>query len=352
MPNYPKITFGIIVLNGEPFTRYCLRSIYPFAHEIIVVEGGHEDARSVCTADGHSIDNTLESLFKFKQDEDVENKLTIITRNGFWPKKDEWGRDRTPQSRAYAERATGDYLWQIDIDEFYRTEDMIQIIKMLQKDTKITAVTFPTFTFWGDIKYIADSWALRRGAKYYHRLFKWSPKYKYITHEPPTVIDEKGIDLRQKKWITGKKMERRNIYMFHYSLLFPWQVEQKVKVYRDEKPDSCSEIIQWAEHNYFKINNPFRVHNIYRLPGWLKRYHGKHPDQIQAMMRDIKQGRIKATLRPNEDVETLLNSKSYNIKKYFLKSIEPIDCLYHKSVFNISRIKNIPRRIKKLYNKL
>ncbi len=39
----PKVTFGIIVLNGEPFTRYCLRSLYPFAHEIIVVEGGHED---------------------------------------------------------------------------------------------------------------------------------------------------------------------------------------------------------------------------------------------------------------------------------------------------------------------
>ena len=53
---FPKITFGIIVLNGEPFTRYCLRSIYPFAYEIIVVEGGHVDARSVCTPDGHSVD--------------------------------------------------------------------------------------------------------------------------------------------------------------------------------------------------------------------------------------------------------------------------------------------------------
>ena len=35
-----KITFGIIVLNGEPFTKYCLRQLYPFAYEIIVVEGG------------------------------------------------------------------------------------------------------------------------------------------------------------------------------------------------------------------------------------------------------------------------------------------------------------------------
>ena len=32
------------------------------------------------------------------------------------------GNDRTHQSRAYAERATGDYLWQVDVDEFYRPE--------------------------------------------------------------------------------------------------------------------------------------------------------------------------------------------------------------------------------------
>ena len=37
---FPRISFGIIVLNGEPFTRYNLRALYPFAHQIIVAEGG------------------------------------------------------------------------------------------------------------------------------------------------------------------------------------------------------------------------------------------------------------------------------------------------------------------------
>ena len=41
MTNPIKITFGIIVLNGEPFTRYCIRALYPHAHEIIVAEGAH-----------------------------------------------------------------------------------------------------------------------------------------------------------------------------------------------------------------------------------------------------------------------------------------------------------------------
>ena len=96
--NFPKITFGIIVLNGEPFTRYCLRSIYPYAYEIIVVEGGHEDAKVVSTPDGHSIDGTLETLRRFKSEEDPENKVQIVTRDGLWTKSDELGRHRTPQS--------------------------------------------------------------------------------------------------------------------------------------------------------------------------------------------------------------------------------------------------------------
>jgi hypothetical protein len=57
-----RITFGIIVLNGEPFTKYCRRALYPFAHEIIVVEG----AVPAATPDGHSLDGTLEALDRFK----------------------------------------------------------------------------------------------------------------------------------------------------------------------------------------------------------------------------------------------------------------------------------------------
>jgi hypothetical protein len=45
MSKSPRITFGMIVLNGEPFMRYNLQAIYPFAHQIIVVEGAVEGRR-------------------------------------------------------------------------------------------------------------------------------------------------------------------------------------------------------------------------------------------------------------------------------------------------------------------
>ena len=73
----PRISFGIIVFNGEPFTRYCLRALYPHAFEIIVVEGGHEGTVEVATPDGHSTDGTLEAIRSF-----VARK-TPSTRSGW-----------------------------------------------------------------------------------------------------------------------------------------------------------------------------------------------------------------------------------------------------------------------------
>lgn len=306
-----KITFGIIVLNGEPFTRYCLRSIYPFAHEIIVVEGGHEDTKSICTPDGHSIDGTLEALYRFKKEEDIENKLTIITRDGFWPKKDELGRDRTPQSRAYAERATGDYLWQIDIDEFYLESDMIKIIEMLKEDSSIKSISFKQKSFWGNINYISDGCYLRRNIGGWHRIFKWAKNYKYLTHEPPTIIDENGINLRNQGWITGEMMAKHDIYMYHYSLLFPSQVDQKSKLYQEEKPDSCEKMIEWAANNYYTISDPYRIHNVYDYPSWFIRYDGLHPHEIINMMEDIKNDKVNEIIRQNDDVEEILNKWWY-----------------------------------------
>ena len=162
MSGFPRITFGIIVLNGKPFTHYCLRALYPFAHEIIVVEGATINAAAIATPHGHSTDDTLEFLHNFKAEEDPEDKVQIIVQNGFWSEKDE-------QSQAYAEKATGDYLWQVDIDEFYKPEDIKKIIALLCKDRTITGASFPTINFWGGFDYCTDGWWNRENNRYFFR---------------------------------------------------------------------------------------------------------------------------------------------------------------------------------------
>ncbi len=341
----PKVTFGIIVLNGEPFTRYCLRALYPFAHEIIVVEGGHEDTRAVATVDGHSIDGTLQALRRFCVEEDPEQKVTIVTKDGFWPKKDELGRCRTPQSRAYAERATGDYLWQVDIDEFYLADDMRRVLEMLACDPEISAVSFRQRAFWGSPDIEVEGWPLRRGADAYHRLFRWRPEFRYLTHEPPTVVDGLGRDLRTLKWIRPSDLACRGIYLYHYSLLFPWQVEQKTRLYKDEKPDACAGIVDWAETSYFRLGHPYRVHNLYNSPSWLKRYRGEHPAEVGAMMEDIRSGRTEAVLRDNQDAYRLLDSWWYHAGAVTLSYLDYVGRGPVWTRSGLSRLRRAVRRI-------
>jgi len=121
-----------------------------------------------------------------------------------------------------------------------------------------------------------------------------------------------------------------------------------VKVYKDEKPELCSGIIEWAKNNYFKIGNPSRVHNLYNIPSWLERFRGKHPEQIISMMKDIKEGKVNTELRRTDDIELLLNSNKYKLDKFFLKIGNPID----QVLTQLYRVKNIPNRIRKIRRKL
>ena len=311
----PRVTFGIIVLNGEPFTRYCLRGLYPFAHEIIVVEGACESAARLATPDGHSTDGTLETLERFKAEEDSLGKVQIVRRRGFWSEKNE-------QSQAYADRATGDYLWQVDIDEFYQPKDLLVVLGMLRDDPGITAVSFEQITFWGGFDYITDGWYLRRGANLYHRLFKWGPGYRYTTHRPPTVNDPSGRDLRGVKWIPGRELSRRGILLHHYSLVFPGQVMEKCEYYNRAPWANRKGARAWAEDNFLRLGDPFRVHNVYDYPSWLRRFRGTHPTQIQVMRHDIEEGRIQVAMRASDDVERLLRSPRYWLGRAALRWLD------------------------------
>ena len=304
---WPKVTFGIIVLNGEPFTRYCLRSLYPFAHEIIVVEGANKNSACIATPDGHSIDGTLDTLLDFKSREDPDDKIRIVTKEGLWTEKDE-------QSQAYAKIATGNYLWQVDIDEFYHHRDMAAILNMLKKDPEISAVSFKQIAFWGGFDYLVDSWYLLKGAENFHRLFKWGEGSQYVTHRPPTVYDKFDRNLRAMKWIRGEELTRKGILLYHYSLVFPKQVREK-SIYRQNAINAphAKSACDWAENYFFKINNPYKVYNVHNHPSWLRRFEGEHPSCIQQLREDIHGGVVKVEQRANSDIERLLESNSYKL---------------------------------------
>jgi hypothetical protein len=326
MSERPRVTFGMIVLNGLPFLPYNLRALYPYAHQIVVVEGAAPGAAAVATAEGHSLDGTLDELRRFAADEDPDGKLVVVTAedeghaDGFWPgEKDE-------QSRAYAARATGDYLWQVDVDEFYLPGDLEAVLELLASRPTVTAVTFPTITLWGAPWCEVDGWFLRRGNGDYHRLFKWGPGYSYARHRPPTVLDDQGRDTRAGLWLDAAEMKRRGIVMQHFSLLLPRQVHDKVDYYANWGVDARRLLgRRWIEDSYLTLRRPYHVHNVYQYPSWLQRYEGPHPPEVERMVAALAGDGRREELRAMADVERLLDSQSYAVGRELLKWAEPLD---------------------------
>ncbi|MCX6343487.1 MAG: glycosyltransferase family A protein [Armatimonadetes bacterium] len=341
--NECRITFGMIVLNGEPFTRYNLRALYSFAHQIIVVEGACSAAKNIATKDGHSRDTTRETLRRFKAEEDPDNKLVIVTaedeghQDGFWPG------EKHEMSQAYAKRATGNYLWQVDSDEFYRPEDMRAIIDMLSSNPEIKEVSFRVVTFFGGLKYIVDSYYLQRGAQDFHRLFAWGENFRYATHRPPTVVDAQGRNLREINAISAEQMAKKGMFMYHYEQLFPKQVTDKCSYYaKVEWSESFRKLENWAQNSYLALNRPYRVHMVCEHVSWLERFKCNHNPVVEQMVEDVRKGEFPGIeLRPTDDIERLLSSPLYALTTTVLRLMIPANRALPKVR---ARIANVVKR--------
>ena len=322
-PREPRISFGIIVLNGEPYTRYCLRALYPFAHQIIVVEGGAPAARGIATPNGHSTDGTLETLRAFKAQEDPDDKVILVTaedeghQDGFW-----WG-EKDEQSRAYARRATGNYLWQVDIDEFYRPEDLDTIIGLLRSDPSVTGLAFQGIHFWGGFDYWVESGIMwHPGRNEYRRIFKFGPGYRYTTHRPPTVRDPDGADVMSINALGKEDTAARGLFMYHYYAVFPSQVRRKARYYRQLGWEHMHNIETWVRDTWMRLKRPLHLFHAYNHYSWLQRFTGQHPPAIRALREDICQGVVNIEQRPVHDIERLLDSPWYRLSRTYAQKVE------------------------------
>ena len=330
-------------LNGEAFTRYNLRALYPFAHQIIVAEGAGPPAAHMATPDGHSVDGTLATLRQFKEAEDPDDKVTLVTAedegypNGFWP-----GR-RTNRAGPTPNRATGDWLWQIDIDEFYRPEDMLQVCEYLVHYPATTCLTFNSYHFWGGFDYIlAGGMLLNRNFQgepwgAFRRLFKWGPGYRYTTHRPPTVVDEVGRDL---SLVNKRNLTRQPyfspIFMYHYSNVFPTQVIPKGDYYAKL---SQTEAPYRKKYEDFMTpldeSRAIRIYSHFGTYNWVKKFEGRHPDAIMALRQDLANGALDIDMRPTEDIDRVLRSPKYQLIINYLYCLEWLRSHYYHFIYPI-----------------
>ena len=281
-----KIAVGIIVLNGDYVLNECLEQIYPHVEQIIIAEGAVKfwQDRGVTT----STDKTNMIIDNFN---DPDSKLKVI--HGKYSEK-------TEQSNAYMKevRSDIDYIWQIDSDEIYTTEDILKIKNILETEQP-TSVGVRSCSFYGGFDHYLTGFELNTDN--FLRIFKYEPNVLWRDHRPPT-LDYKNH--YERKHINSDTLyERWGVQMYHYSYVFPRQVQEKSNYYKTFTPNGSGLIDNYFEEVYLKWvyadeNEKGNIENKYMgVHEWTPSRRGdcytasfswKHPDSIIRNMNKLQ----------------------------------------------------------------
>jgi len=267
-----KITAGMIVFNAEKFApvgmlQAQLEQLYFLADQIVIVEGATKSDNKThyfdgdatwCTEDGKSNDSTVSIIKNFP---DPQNKIILVEAKGFWNGK-------TQMCNEWSKVANGDYIWQIDVDEFYHKKDILKIKNILQK-YEPNAVHFFANHFWGDyFNCIDESCPYTWGNNLpWRRIFRHKPGSKWQSHEPPVYLLPDGTDCNTLQLIPREETLKVGLKMFHYSYVTPEQISFKARFYKQS----------WTEQTYkdWLVDKATPVNGSSTKP-----FTGQHPEWL------------------------------------------------------------------------
>lgn len=282
-----KIAFGMIVFEGDYVLQECLEQIYPFATQILISEGPvkywQRQGRTT------SLDGTNKILDNFS---DPENKIKIV--HGQFKEKDD-------QCKEYMQHIQDDidYIWNLDSDEVFKTDDLKKIIKFLE-DEKPTSVGIQSCSFYGGFNDYLTGFELNTDN--FLRIFRYVKGATWLTHRPPTIQYPSNLNIVRKHISSDELMRKTGIQMYHYSYVFPDQVHKKINYYKDSVSkqncidDYFNEIyLPWVngtnekrkeiETKYIGVHE-FKPH--VRGECYTKKFTGSHPESIQKNMEKLQ----------------------------------------------------------------
>jgi len=270
-----KIAFGMIIFNTDFVLKECLSSVYDFADQILIAEG----PVTFWQNQGYttSVDSTNEILHSFP---DPNNKIKIVHRQ--YSEKDE-------QCNSYMSLLNNDidYIWNLDSDEIFKKEDIDKLLTIIEQNN-ITSVAFKSLTFYGGFDHYLTGF---EEAADFHRISKVYPGAKWATHRPPTIANPPW----RKVHLDSNFLANIGIKMYHYSYVFPRQVQEKVFYYKQAiSRDNCIDnyyeeiFLPWTNGNNEQkriIEEKWQgVHEFkpsYRGSCYTTKFLGEHPNIIK-----------------------------------------------------------------------
>jgi hypothetical protein len=277
------IDFCMIVFNGDYVLQENITSIYPFANKIIITEGpvSHYQKLGFTT----STDQTVEIIQSFP---DPDKKITLI--RGQWNEKDE-------MVKAQEQYYSGEYVWHIDSDEIYKSEDMANIIDYLVK-TNCHSMAFRLYSFYGGFgRYIS-------GFEENFEVTRIQKRGRWKTHRPPTMVMSNGKTCKEISHINQFESEKLfGARIYHYPYVFPSQAKVKIDYYKSWGGSGIISnyweniFVPWiraqTEEEKLKIEAPYLGVQEWipsrRGPAFTKAFNGRHPDCVENNLEKLNQ---------------------------------------------------------------
>lgn len=282
-----KIAFGMIVFEGDYVLKECLEQVYPFASQILIAEGpvNYWQRQGRTT----SLDDTNKILSEFP---DPENKIKVI--HGQFNEKDD-------QCSAYINYINDDidYIWNLDSDEIYKTDDLIKIIDFL-KTHNPTSVGIQSCSFYGGFDNYLTGFELNTDN--FLRIFKYVKGATWLTHRPPTIKYPINSNITRKHIDSKTLFDATGVQMYHYSYVFPDQVFKKVNYYKDSvSRDNCIDnyfqeiYLPWVNgDNNKKQEIELEFLGVHEFKPYVRGecftsvFNGKHPESIIKNLKELK----------------------------------------------------------------
>jgi glycosyltransferase involved in cell wall biosynthesis len=201
-----KFTFALILYNEEKLIKPQLERLYDYAHDIIICEGLVGECKHAWSKER---DNTVDIIKSFP---DPKNKIKLISKDD-WPGKEH-------MVRAYWAKASGDYVWHIDADEFYTHRCMRRTIKHVEKTKELQYAHYYQHYYYKYLNVIVEE----TGKTFWYRpgrIHKCDKSYTLV-HRPQCLY--RSGNYAHMRYIKEGKQH-------HYSMMDHDKTTSKLKFY-------------------------------------------------------------------------------------------------------------------------
>lgn len=206
----PRIVQCIQAVNEEGLIEACMLQLYDQVDKIIVIEGAVQskvDAEQA-TADGHSLDRTVDIIKDVKANRDPDNKIIFVQIDRPWKDLEEL------KNTFFQYMQDGDWMLITDADEFIMPEVVHQLRGAVSLEPWATEfVPAGFYHFW------RDAWHVRKPngdwGQQHQRFIRFQQGLNYANH--PVARDANGVCTYFDPRYFSRRYVLPEFVVYHYS---------------------------------------------------------------------------------------------------------------------------------------